>query len=92
MNSNDTIYFRVQILVFWRKFDPYQKYRNILPSGKTAINQPIPGQKQYFATVNIDQYQTEIKNLKEQNSNLVNEIQNLKNTIAQQNLFSSNVK
>ena len=52
----------------------------------------MPGQKQYFATVNIDQYQTEIKNLKEQNSNLVNEIQNLKNTIAQQNLFSSNVK
>ena len=56
------------------------------------MNQPIPGQKQYFATVNIDQYQTEIKNLKEQNSNLVSEIQNLKSTIVQQNLFSSNVK
>ena len=75
-------------LAFEIFFCPNQKYRNILPSGKT----PITNQKQFFTAVNIDQYQNEIKNLKEQNSNLEDEIKNLKNTIAQQNEFASSVK
>ena len=75
-------------LAFEIFFCPNQKYRNILPSGKT----PITNQKQFFTAVNIDQYQNDIKNLKEQNSNLEDEIKNLKNTIAQQNEFASSVK
>ena len=73
---------------FWTIFSPNQKYRNILPSGKTAI----ANQKQFFTAVNVDQYQNDIKSLKEQNSNLENEIRNLKNAISQQNSFKNSVK